>query len=177
LEAREVGKVRYLGFSAHTTKGALAALNGFRFDTVMFPINFIEFFQMGFGKAVLEKTREQGTAVCGGAWPSGAQHERRWWYRPLEDELQIDMALRFTLSQEGVVAGLPPSSLELTARAVEIGRSHRPIAEDEITRLPAVARECLSLFRDEEERVAFERRMDKPTYPDSPYECGMHANV
>jgi len=49
-KARDDGKVPILGFSAHTTKGALEAMKGFRFDTVMFPINFVEHFAMGFGR-------------------------------------------------------------------------------------------------------------------------------
>ena len=77
LEARQEGKVKALGFSAHTTKGALAALKGFRFDTVMFPINFVEFFERGTGQAVLDLAKAQGAAVLAikplsrGAWPKG----------------------------------------------------------------------------------------------------------
>src|SRR5437588_637551 len=60
LKAREEGKIKYIGFSAHTTKGALEALNGFKFDTIMFPINFVEYYTRGFGKDVLAKANEQG---------------------------------------------------------------------------------------------------------------------
>ena len=45
LKAKEEGKVRHIGFSAHTTEAALAALDGFAFDSCMFPINFVEWFQ------------------------------------------------------------------------------------------------------------------------------------
>jgi len=41
LKAKQEGKIRFIGFSAHTTKGALAAMRAFKFDTVMFPINFV----------------------------------------------------------------------------------------------------------------------------------------
>ncbi|MBN1360710.1 MAG: aldo/keto reductase [Sedimentisphaerales bacterium] len=183
LKAKEEGKVRYLGFSAHTTKGALEALNGYKFDTVMFPINFIEFFQISFGKAVLEKAQAQGTAVlaikpmCGGAWPSGAEHERRWWYRPLEGDGQIDKALRFTLSQEGVVAAVPPSSLEMTAKAIEVATKYHPIGEEETAQLQQIAQQRLSLFQRDEQRVAFGAPTDAALYPDSPHECGRDAHA
>ena len=42
LKAKKEGKIRHIGFSAHTTLSALAAMDRFKFDTVMFPINFIE---------------------------------------------------------------------------------------------------------------------------------------
>ena len=45
LKAKEEGKIKFLGFSAHTTKAAVEALKGFAFDTVMFPINFVEFYR------------------------------------------------------------------------------------------------------------------------------------
>jgi predicted aldo/keto reductase-like oxidoreductase len=142
LEAKQQGKVRYLGFSAHTTKGALEAMNGFRFDTVMFPINFIEYFfieyfQMDFGKPILELAKKQGAAVlaikpmCGGSWAEGAERTRRNWYRPLEDEREIDMALRFTLSQKPVAAGIPPAFLDLLDKAIPVAQSYRPITKAE----------------------------------------------
>ena len=77
LKAKEEGKVKFFGFSAHTTKAALEALRGFAFDTVMFPINFVEFYLRGFGKEVLALAAEAGHAVLAikpmsrGPWPEG----------------------------------------------------------------------------------------------------------
>lgn len=176
LKAKQQGKVRYLGFSAHTTKGALEAMNGFRFDTVMFPINFIEYFQMGFGKPILELAKKQGAAVlaikpmCGGSWAEGAERTRRNWYRPLDDQREIDLALRFTLSQKPVAAGIPPAFLDLLDKAIPVGRSYRPITEAETQELKEMSKTRLSLFREQEEAVASGRPW-RPLYPDSPHEC------
>ncbi len=57
LKAKEPGRVQYLGFSTHKTKGALAVLSRFRFNAAVFPINSIEFLEMGFGEAVLSRSR------------------------------------------------------------------------------------------------------------------------
>jgi len=177
LKAKEEGKVRHLGFSAHTTKGALAAMNGFRFDTVMFPITFAEYFLMGFGKPVLALAKEQGAAVfgmktlCAGAWPEGAERTRKWWYRTVEDQDEISMALRFTLSHQPVAAGIPPSFLDLLDRTIEAGRSYRPITELETQKLREIAKTCQSLFRREQERVATGASECQPLHPDSPHEC------
>ena len=40
LEAREEGKIRFLGFSAHSVEAALELMNRFSFDTILFPVNF-----------------------------------------------------------------------------------------------------------------------------------------
>ena len=177
LKAKEEGKVRYFGFSAHTTKGALEALNGFRFDTVMFPINFVEFFKMGFGKPVLELANKQGAAVLAikplskGPWPEGAERTRKWWYRATETQDEVDLAIRFTLSQKPVVVGIPPSFLDLLDKAIEAGRSYRPIKEIETQKLQEMAGDCESLFRREEEQVARGDFSLSPIYADSPHEC------
>lgn len=176
LEAKKEGKVRFLGFSAHTTKAALAAMNHFRFDTVMFPINFVEYFTLGFGKPVMELAAEQGAAVvaikpmCRGAWPEGMERTRRWWYRPVEDEKEIDLAVRFTLSQKSVVAGFPPAFLDLADKAIAAGHSYRPVTDEEIETLRELAATCHSIFRREEEQVAASGSRHVPLYPESPHE-------
>ncbi|MCH7556182.1 MAG: aldo/keto reductase [Planctomycetes bacterium] len=183
LEAKEEGKVKYLGFSAHTTKGALEAMKGFRFDTVMFPINFVEFFKMGFGKPVLELANKQGAAVLAikplskGPWPEGANRTRKWWYRATETQEEANLAMRFTLSQKPVAAGIPPSFLDLLDKAIEAGRSYHTITEAETLKLQEMAKNCESLFRREEERVARGDLLHSPVYPDSPHECCPGAYV
>jgi aryl-alcohol dehydrogenase-like predicted oxidoreductase len=177
LKAKEQGKIRYIGFSAHTTKGALEAMNGFRFDTVMFPINFVEYFKMGFGKPVLELANKQGAAVVAikalskGPWPEGMEKTRKWWYRATETQEEADLAMSFTLSQKPVAAGIPPSFLDLLDKAIEAGRSYRPITPAGTKRLELTAKQCLSLFKREEDRVARGESLQEPIYPDSPHEC------
>jgi len=183
LEAKKEGKIRHLGFSAHTTKGALEAMNGFRFDTVMFPINFVEFFKMGFGKPVLELANKQGAAVLAikplskGPWPEGVERTRKWWYRATETQDEVNLAMRFTLSQKPVVAGIPPSFLDLLDKTIEAGRSYRPIREAEMLTLQEMANDCLSLFRREEERVARGDFSHSPIYADNSHECCPGAYV
>jgi predicted aldo/keto reductase-like oxidoreductase len=177
LKAKEQGKIRYIGFSAHTTKGALEAMNGFGFDTVMFPINFVEYFRIGFGKPVLELANKQGAGVLAikplskGPWPEGMERTRKWWYRATETQEEANAAMRFTLSQKRVVAGIPPSFLDLLDKAIEAGKSYRPITEAETQKLKETAETCLSLFKREEDRVARGESLQKPIYPDSPHEC------
>lgn len=177
LEAKKEGKARHLGFSAHTTVAALAAMKRFRFDTVMFPINFVEFFLMGFGKPILELAAEQGAAVLAikmfsrGAWPKDMERTRRWWYRSVEEKEEVDLAVRFTLSQKPVVTGICPSFFDLLDKAIEAGKSYRPITAEETTRARKLAETCHSLFRREQTEVASATDVGEPIYPDSPHEC------
>ena len=177
LKAKEEGKVRYFGFSAHTRKAAMAALKGFKFDTIMFPINFIELFQMDFGKTVLELAKEQGVGViaikgmCGGAWPSGAQRTRDNWYNALEKDEEINMAMRFTLSQEPVTTAIPPGFLDLFYKAIPVGKSYSKITEPEIKKLREMAESAPSVFRRMEQRLVLGTTSHEPLYADSPHEC------
>jgi predicted aldo/keto reductase-like oxidoreductase len=177
LKAKEQGKIRYIGFSAHTTKGALEAMNGFRFDTVMFPINFVEMYKRDFGKAVLELANKQGAAVLAikplskGPWPQGVERTRQWWYRATETQEETNAAIRFTLSQKPVVAGIPPSFLDLLDLAIEAGKTYQPITDAETQKLKETAQTCLSLFQREDERVARGEPLPRPIYHDCSYVC------
>jgi len=177
LKARDEGKVRFIGFSAHTTKAAVEALNHFQFDTVMFPINFVEYFRLGYGKEVLKRAAEKGAAVLAikpislGAWPRGMKRNRHWWYRSAETQPDIDLAFRFALSQKGVVVGIPTSFFDLFDKTVTAAQRFQPITPTERAQLEKRAQTLLSLFKREEERVAWANPPYAPIYPDSPHEC------
>jgi aryl-alcohol dehydrogenase-like predicted oxidoreductase len=171
LKAKAEGKIRGIGFSAHTTKAALEALRGFNFDTVMFPINFAEYYARGFGKDVLALAKEKGAAVFSiktlnaGAWAAGAERTRKWWYRPLEQQDEINLAYRWTLSLPGVVAGFPPSFLDLQDKAIAAGLAYRPATEADAQKLQEMAKDTGSIFKREEDSVAFQS-----PYPHRPSE-------
>jgi aryl-alcohol dehydrogenase-like predicted oxidoreductase len=161
VQAQREGKVKYLGFSAHTSKAALRVMQGFRFDTAMFPINFVELLRHGFGKDVLELAQQQGVAILSikamsmGAWPAGAERTRKWWYRSTEEPQDVESAINFALSQPGVVAAIPPSFLDLLDKAIEAAKKLRPIEAAEVERLTAVAKSCESIFQKDELQAAW----------------------
>jgi len=177
IKAKEQGKIRYFGFSAHTRKAAMEALKGFKFDTIMFPINFIELLQRDFGKNILEYAKEQGMGViaikgmCGGAWQRGAPRTRNNWYKALEKDEEINMAMRFTLSQEPVTTAIPPGFLDLFYKAIPVGKSYSKITESEIQKLREMAKSAPSVFQRMEQRVALGDSSKEPLYAGSPHEC------
>ncbi len=175
--AKKEGKIRWIGYSAHTTKAAVEVMKGFRFDTVMFPINFVEFYTRGFGKEVMALAREQGAAVLAikplswGAWPKDAVKNREWWYRTVEEPKDIELALRFSLGQPGVVAAIPPSFLDLLDRSIEAAKSLKPLDTVAESQLQKMAETRESIFLREEQQVAMNQTPWRPAYPDSPHEC------
>lgn len=177
LKAKEEGKIRHIGFSAHTTKGALEMMKAFQFDSVMFPVSYVDYLNWGFGKAVVETAQERGTAVLAmkaiyaGAWPEGAERTRQWWYRPLEKDEDIELALRFSLSLPGVATTVPVSYLDLLDKCIKAAKSYRPITETETAKLRELAAGCGSVFRNEDDKAATAQMFHGPFHPDSPHEC------
>ena len=177
LKAREEGKIRWIGFSAHSTKAALAALKEFNFDTVMFPISFAEYYLRDFGKAVLDAAAERGSAVvaikpmCMGAWPQGVQRTRDWWYRTTETPEEVSLALRFSLSLKGVVTGFPPAFVELLQKAVTASHDFKPATAGDRDQLRELARKCESVFIREDTRA----EGTASAQPGIPYPEHVHA--
>ena len=61
--AKKAGKVRFLGFSAHSVEAALALMDGFAFDTIMFPVNYATWYAGNFGPQVLARAKERQMGI------------------------------------------------------------------------------------------------------------------
>ncbi|MBI5767045.1 MAG: aldo/keto reductase [Verrucomicrobia bacterium] len=153
LKAREEGKVRWLGFSAHTKEAALEMLRRFKFDTVMYPVNFIEHFTHQFDPEVLTLARQHGAAVVAikpisaGAWRPGEKKTRNnWWYRVLEEQAEIDQAIRFALSLDPVVTVVPTSFVDLTEKSILAGKSFKPAVDADLAAMRDLAGKYTPLF-------------------------------
>ncbi len=176
LQAKERGQVRFIGFSAHTTKAALHAIESFPFDTVMFPINYVEYFTRGFGKEVLDAAKTKGAGVLAikplnaGAPKSGELLKHPWWYRTLDNQEDINTAWRFSLSLPGVVSGFAPAFLDLVDQAITAAHAYRPITDVEREKLQAMAQGQKSIFQREEDSVALGFPYESP-YPHRPHEA------
>ncbi len=176
LKAKEEGKVRHIGFSAHTTEAALAALDGFDFDSCMFPINFVEYYKTGFGREVMARAAEKGVAmisikpVSRGLWPKGVEKSYDWWYRPLEDPEEYRLSMNWVLSQPGMVTTLPTSFLDVFDRTVAAARMAEAIRPAEEAKLKELAVACLPIFHQREEKKAVSefRVPGVPAYPSRP---------
>jgi len=153
LELRKAGRIRYIGFSAHTEEAALAALDRFAFDSVMFPIAYASWFKAGFGPKVVAKAKERGSAIiaikglCRQKWARGDQRRRkhRIWYEPIEDRDEAQLALNWTLAM-GCVASIPPSSPLTLPLALDVAPTARDATDAEMAKLKAMAEGLNPLF-------------------------------
>ncbi len=153
LEAREEGKVRYLGFSAHSVEAALELMNRFNFDTILFPFNFATWNAGNFGPQVMEKAKEKEMgilalkAMARGPWKEGATRTvKKAWYEPLMDPEEAKKGLRFTLSHP-VAAAIPPGDEELFSLALRLAIDFKPLNASEVEEMKAKGLNTDPLFR------------------------------
>mgnify|MGYP000669322757 CR=1 FL=1 len=155
-KAREQGKTRFIGFSAHSVEAAVALLERFPFDSVLFPFNFASYLRGNFGPQVVEAAQRAGAgllALKGMArtrLPEGTTREQRpWrkcWYEPITDEQLAELALRFTLSLP-VTAAIPPGHIELWEMALRVAQDPRPLTAEEERRVRELAMQTVPLFQ------------------------------
>jgi predicted aldo/keto reductase-like oxidoreductase len=137
LKAREEGKVRYLGFSAHNTEAALSLMDRYHFDSVLFPVNYVNYAQGNFGPQILAKAKEKGLArmalkaMAHTTWKGGETHTYpKCWYHPIEDPELAVRALRFTLSED-ITAAIPPGDERLFRIALAAAPGLKPLTAEE----------------------------------------------
>jgi predicted aldo/keto reductase-like oxidoreductase len=111
MEARQEGLIKFIGITGHGVDAPqiyLEALKRFDFDSVLFPLNFVQMANPEYRKYAEEliaacKARDVGTmvikAITKAPWGS-RQHTATTWYEPFEDSENIQRAVNFALSYE-----------------------------------------------------------------------------
>jgi predicted aldo/keto reductase-like oxidoreductase len=115
LEARDQGLIRYIGITGHGINAPaiyIEALKRFDFDSVLFPLNFVQMSIPEFRKSaealIAEcKAKDVGTmaikTTTKGPWGE-KQKTATTWYEPFNQMEEIQLAVNFALSYE--VTGL-----------------------------------------------------------------------
>jgi aryl-alcohol dehydrogenase-like predicted oxidoreductase len=137
VKAREKGYVRYLGFSAHSEEAALALMERFPFDTILFPVSWAVWHAGKFGPRVVAKAQEKGLgilalkALARRKWQEGEEHKwKKAWYSPVDSFEEASLGLRFTLSRP-VTAAVSPGHAELLWWACDIADKFTPLTQAE----------------------------------------------
>jgi aryl-alcohol dehydrogenase-like predicted oxidoreductase len=151
--ARKEGKVRYLGASAHSPAAAIALMDRFPLDSILFPVNFVCWEQGSFGPQILEHAKKKGVtrlalkAMAHTKWPEGAKHPEypNCWYQPVDTPDLARKAVRFTLSQE-VTAAIPPGHERLFQMALDAARGFKPLSKSEQAELLASTKGTAPIF-------------------------------
>ena len=152
IKARQEGLIRHIGFSAHNEDAAVALMDRFDFDSVLFPLNWVNLFHSGFGKRILEKAVEKDIsrmalkAMAKTTIKDGdVKKYQRCWYHPVEDKKLAALALRYTLS-EPITAAIPPGEMKFFRWAVETAENFRPITEEEVRILKKESKDQVPIF-------------------------------
>jgi aryl-alcohol dehydrogenase-like predicted oxidoreductase len=115
VKARREGLTKFIGITGHGAEAPkiyLEALRRFDFDTVMFPLNFVQMRHPEFRRNAEEliaacKVRDVGTliikSVTKAPWGE-RQHTATTWYEPFDKSDEIQRAVNFVLSHE--ISGL-----------------------------------------------------------------------
>ena len=136
VEARERGLTRFIGITGHSPAIMLEALDRFDFDTILFPLNFVlyadeEYRANTTALLALAAERDVGVmclkSIAKRPW---GDKERTYscWYEPFDDQLSIDRAVRFVLSQP--ITGIPHASdVRLMRKVIAAAESFKPMSE------------------------------------------------
>lgn len=138
VEAKEKGMIRFIGFSAHSAQIAVELMEMFPFDSVLFPINWVCYYNGNFGPQVLAKAKDKGIgrlalkAMAKRPWQKDEERDYpKCWYKPVTDPEETDLAVRFTLSQD-ITAAVTPGDIRLFNRAVDIvSKGFKPLTDEE----------------------------------------------
>ena len=132
VEARERGLFKYIGITGHGVNAPqiyLEALRRFDFDSVLFPLNFVQMGNPEYRANAEEliatcKAKDVGTmvikAITRGPWGQ-KEHTATTWYEPFHDSETIQKAVNFALSHDvtGICTAGDTRVLPLVLKACE----------------------------------------------------------
>lgn len=149
--AKKAGKVRFLGFSAHSVEAAMALMDRFDFDTILFPVNYATWNAGNFGPQVLAHAQAKGIlalkAMAKRPWPKDAPHfAPNCWYEPMTDPDEALLGLRFTLSHP-VTAAVTPAHPPCLQLALKLAPRFTPLQPDEVEAMKRKAMTVGLLFK------------------------------
>lgn len=137
--AKKEGKIRYIGFSVHSVETALAAMDRYDFDTVLFPLNWVLVSQANFGLQILNRAREKQMGVlclksmAKTVWPASEQKSHpdpKCWYQPAAFPHEAALGLRWTLGHP-ITAAIPPGDEKYFRLAMDVAQSYKPLEPHE----------------------------------------------
>ncbi len=152
VEARELGLVRYLGFSAHTEEAALALMDHYDFDSILFPINYVTWHQSHFGPAVIARAQSKEMGILAlktlakKPWPDGKKEKwTKAWYSPVDTFEEAKTALRWTLSRP-VTASVSPSHAEFLWWMIRAEKELEPLTQEDENAVAAATAGITPIF-------------------------------
>jgi aryl-alcohol dehydrogenase-like predicted oxidoreductase len=149
VEARDAGLVRFIGVTGHGLQAPVQhrrSLERFPFDSVLFPYNYVQLQDPTYTRdtfALMALCEERGVAmqtikaITLGPWHGERPATPTTWYEPLREERDIELAVRWVLSDPRVFlntvgdVGILPLVLDAASRG---GERPSDAAMDELVR-------------------------------------------
>ena len=137
--AKKEGKIRYIGFSVHSAETAVAAMDRYNFDTILFPLNWVLYTQAGFGPQILKKAQEKKMGILAlkgmakTVWSADQKEkhpEPKCWYQPAAFPDEASLGLRWTLGHE-ITAAIPPGDERYFRLAMDVAQNYKPLQSHE----------------------------------------------
>ncbi|MGI8958571.1 MAG: aldo/keto reductase [Bryobacteraceae bacterium] len=151
-KAKKDGVVRYIGFSAHGVEAAKILMEGMQLDSVLFPVNYVNYAEGDFGPQILAEAKKRGLArlalksLAQTTWKPGERKTYdNCWYKPIEDAATAEKALRFTLSED-VTAAIPPGYEKFLRMAMDFASQFKPLSTTEREEFLTSARGFTPIF-------------------------------
>ena len=156
VEAREAGLTKYLGITGHGAQAPqifLEALRRFDFDTVLFPLNFVQFANPEFRKYAEElvatcKSKDVGTmiikSITKGPWGE-KPHTATTWYEPFHNMDEIQKGINFALSYD--VTGIcTAGDTRVLPLVLEACKNFKQLSQDETEEMIESGKQYEPLF-------------------------------
>jgi aryl-alcohol dehydrogenase-like predicted oxidoreductase len=141
IEAKEEGLTDYIGITGHGNQSPavfLEALRRYDFDSILFPINFVQFGIPEYKKTAVEllqvcQEKNVGVmiikAVAARPW-GDREHTYSCWYEPFDTPGMIQKAVDFALSQDGVTGLCTTGDIHILPMFLEACKNYTPMDQD-----------------------------------------------
>ena len=142
LEAKEEGLTDFVGITGHGNQAPmvfLEALRRYDFDSVLFPVNFVQFSLLEYREKTLEllevcKQKDVGVmaikAIAARPW---GEQEKKYacWYEPFDTPEMIQKGVNFALSQDGVTGLCTTGDVHILPLFLEACQKYSPMNQIE----------------------------------------------
>jgi hypothetical protein len=135
-------------------EAAMAMMDRYDFDTILFPVNYATWFAGNFGPQVLDRAKQKNMGILAlksmakAPLAEGTENPKykKCWYEPFTTSEDIKMGLRFTLSHP-VTAALTPGEADLFKIALNVSGSLKPMTSKELQDIKTRAIDVKPLFK------------------------------
>lgn len=119
VKAKEEGRVRHIGFSAHSEEVALRALTLYPFETVLFPMNWALGISTGWGDRIADEIKRRGIGLLAmktlvrRKWREGEEKVYpKSWCQPVFGDEELGVAAMKYGVLKGAATLVPPGNIE-----------------------------------------------------------------